>query len=107
MALKKITSPEEAQRKVTQFVILEIGDRLYCGNPHETQDQKGRECWSVPVMIALPDNEKTKEVGKILVDATTGHLQITHNILSSLTTRAERLASQPTSHRGQSANQSN
>lgn len=103
MALKKFTSPEEAQRKVTQFVILEIGDRLYGGNPHETQDQTGRECWSVPVMIALADNEKTKEVGKILVDATTGHLQITHNILSSLTTRAERLASQPTSHKRRSA----
>ena len=93
--LKRNTSPEDAQRTVTQFVLLEIGDRLYGGDPEETKDQSGRDCWSVPVLLVLQDNKKRKEVGKILVDAATGKMQLTENILSSLTTKAERLASQP------------
>jgi len=105
VALRKFTSPEDAQRKVTQFVILEIGDRLYGGDPHETQDQGGRDCWLVPVMLALPDNERCKEVGKILVDAATGQIQITDNIVSNLTARAERLASQPAPQKRQIASQ--
>jgi hypothetical protein len=92
--LKSNTSPEDAQRTVTQFVLLEIGDRLYGGDPEETKDQSGRDCWSVPVLLVLPDKER-KKVGKILVDAATGKMQITESILSSLTTRAERFASQP------------
>jgi hypothetical protein len=104
VTLKKSTSREDAQRKVTRFVILEIGDRLYGGNPEGTRDQEGRTCWSVPVILTLPDKERRK-VGKILVDATTGQIQITDNIVSSITAKAERLASQPTQQKGQTANQ--
>ena len=95
MMLKGITSPEDAQRKVTRFVILEIGDRLYGGDPRETKDPSGRDCWAVPVILLLPDNERRKEVGRILVDAATGQIQITEDEISVLTVKAERLASQP------------
>jgi hypothetical protein len=103
--LRHLTSPQDAQRTVTQFVILEIGDRLYGGSPSETQDDEGRNCWLVPVILALPDNERHQRVGKILVDATTGRIQMTDNLLSSLSTKAERLASQPVPAKRQTANQ--
>ena len=105
MIVERITSPENAQRKVTRFVILEIGDRLYGGDPHETKDPNGRDCWAVPVILLLPDNERRKEVGRILVNAATGQIQITEDEISGLTLRAERLASQPAAQKRHIATQ--
>lgn len=80
-----------AQRKVTRFVILEIGDHLYGGDPEEAHDQEGRTYWSVSVMLAIP-REAGRKVGNILVDAATGQLQVRENTIAEITAEAERLA---------------
>lgn len=81
----------EAQRRVTRFVLLEVGDHLSGGDPEEVHDQEGRTYWSVPVMLVIP-HEPRRKVGEVLVDAVTGWLQITDTALAEITAEAERLA---------------
>jgi hypothetical protein len=81
----------EAQRRVTRFVLLEIGEHLCGGADTDLRHRYGRDYWLVPVMLAIP-HEPRRKVGEILVDAVTGQLRVTEAAVAEITAQAERLA---------------
>lgn len=76
-------SPELAQRKVTQFLIISLGDRAYGGSPEGCRDDCGNFYWAVPVIVDLPEGNDF-QAGHILVDAETGHIKLEDNILEEI-----------------------
>jgi len=89
--IREAISPEQAQRKVSQFVIIAIGDRLFGGDPEEVyDDQANRSYWLVPVILTLRDEEF--RLGEILVDSETGRLQIQDQTVDDIIAKAKRAA---------------
>jgi len=76
-------SPELAQQKVTKFLVIGAGNRLYGSRPRQVYDEKYRLYWSVPIMFTSA-GDKSMCVGNILVDAHNGRLQVKKNTIDEI-----------------------
>ena len=79
-----------ARRKVNVFVLSEIGTGLGGDTPVLVVD-KDRQCWRVPIILALPTLGRLGQVGEIDVDAQTGEILADAALVQSITQHAERL----------------
>jgi predicted RNase H-like HicB family nuclease len=61
-----------ARRRVNRFVISEIGNLLYSGEPNLVLAE--RLYWQVPIHLAYPETGPVGEVGSLAVDAQTGEV---------------------------------
>ena len=84
-AIKRSITEDLAKKKVNQFLIIAIGERLHSGVPHEFTIGHTRY-WQVPVMLG------EKEVGNLEVDAHTGRLRIEEDTVSNIISVAKRLS---------------
>jgi hypothetical protein len=81
-------TPDEAQQKVTRFVILSLGNQLHGGEPVYDDD---RSCWAVPVVLTNPMHGDIGTVGRILVDAYTGDIRVNDEIVGEIMENAQHL----------------
>ncbi len=79
-----------ARRKVGRYVAEEIGYLLRSGEPKLVVGE--RVAWRVPVMLALPTVGEIGEAGAIDVDVETGKLNLSPDLITSITQNGERLA---------------
>ena len=69
--MPEVISATDAQRKVTRFVLMELVNQVFGDQPELSANE---QTWSVPVRRWLPDDQRWRHIGVILVDAKTGEL---------------------------------
>jgi hypothetical protein len=82
-----------ARRKVGRYIAEEIGYLLRSGEPKLVVSE--RIAWRVPVILALPTIGPIGEAGAIDVDVETGKLNLSPDLIASITQNGERLAAGP------------
>lgn len=88
-------SAAEAQRRVSRFVHREISSQMHGEMPTLVLGQ--RASWQVPVHLTFPSFGDVGCVGEILVDAESGELQVTPDLIAEIERRAQNLAARFTS----------
>jgi hypothetical protein len=83
-----------AQRKVSKLLLDQVGNLLYGEQPNLVAGQ--RLLWRVPVYLGLPTTGCVGQVGTIDVDAQTGELLFTQQILDEIGERGDALAERAT-----------
>jgi len=84
-----------AQRKVSKLLLDEVGNLMYGEHPSLFVGQ--RLLWRVPVWLASPKRGPLGQVGALDVDAQTGEILYTQDLLDEIAERGRALA-QRTSH---------
>jgi hypothetical protein len=84
-----------AQRKVSKFLLDQVGNLLYGETPSLVAGR--RLLWRVPVWVALPTTGPIGQVGTLDVDAQTGEILVTTEIVSAIEERADVLVERATS----------
>ena len=79
-----------AQRKVSKLLLDEVGNLLYGEHPSLFVGQ--RLLWRVPVWLGSPRRGPLGQVGALDVDAQTGEILYTQDILEELAERGNALA---------------
>ena len=79
-----------AQRKVSKLLLDEVGNLLYGEHPSLFVGQ--RLLWRVPVGLGSPRRGPLGQVGALDVDAQTGEILYTQDILEELAERGNALA---------------
>ncbi|HZO87723.1 MAG TPA: hypothetical protein VFB38_05230 [Chthonomonadaceae bacterium] len=70
------------QTRVTQFLILALGNQLRAGEPVHSE---GEADWMVPVLLTSRMHDyRPMEVGTIRVNAETGELKLSRNTLKEI-----------------------
>lgn len=87
-----------AQRKVSKLLLDHVGNLLYGERPSLVVGQ--RLLWRVPVWLALPTTGPLGQVGTLDVDAQTGEILFTQQILEEIAERGDELAQRATSKTG-------
>lgn len=80
----------EACRRVSRLVLSEVGNLLY-GN-EATLVVGDRTCWRVSVWLGMPTVGPVGEVGTLDVDAQTGEILYTQQLLDEIGKRGNALA---------------
>lgn len=84
-----------AQRKVSKLLLDHVGNLLYGERPSLVMGR--RLLWRVPVWLALPTTGPLGQVGTLDVDAQTGEILSTPQVLEEITERGDELAQRATS----------
>ncbi len=84
-----------AQRKVSKLLLDDVGNLLYGEQPSLVVGR--RLLWRVPVWLALPTTGPLGQVGTLDVDARTGEVLFTQQILDEIAERGDALATSTTS----------
>ena len=79
-----------AQRKVSKLLLDHVGNLLYGERPSLVAGR--RLLWRVPVWLALPTTGPLGQVGTLDVDAQTGEILFTQEILDEIAERGNGLA---------------
>jgi len=79
-----------AQRKVSKLLLDHVGNLLYGERPSLVVGR--RMLWRVPVWLALPTTGPLGQVGTLDVDAQTGEILFTQQILEEVAERGNELA---------------
>ena len=79
-----------AQRKVSKLLLDHVGNLLYGERPSLVAGR--RLLWRVPVWLALPTAGPLGQVGSLDVDAQTGEILFTQQILDEIAERGNALA---------------
>ena len=79
-----------AQRKVSKLLLDEVANLLYGERPNLVVGQ--RLLWRVPVWLGLPSLGPVGQVGVLDVDAQTGEILFTEEILAEILERGNALA---------------
>ena len=79
-----------AQRKVSKLLLDQVGNLLYGERPSLVGGR--RLLWRVPVWLALPTTGPLGQVGTLDVDAQTGEVLFTQEILEEIAERGNALA---------------
>lgn len=87
-------SAETARRKVTGWLVDEVGNMLIGGKPQLVISQQ--TVWRVPVMLTSSLSGIVGEVGTVDVDVTNGALKINNKLHQKILYNVEHIAS-PTS----------
>ena len=80
-----------ARRKVNVFLLNEVSTGLG-GDQPSLLVANDRVCWRVPVVLALSTRGRLGQVGQIDVDAQTGELLTTPQLIQEIKDHANRLA---------------
>ena len=83
-------SAEEAERKVNQYVNVEISTQMHAAAP--TFVVGDIAYWQVPVHLTLPAFGDIGEVGTLRVDSVTGVIDTSLSIIQTIQDKAEQLA---------------
>lgn len=83
-------SAEEAQRKVSVFVLKKISNLMHGETPTLVLGE--RPCWRVPVHLTFPTTGDVGAVGSVDVDVDSGELYTTSDIIAEIETYAQNLA---------------
>jgi hypothetical protein len=83
-----------AQRKVSKLLLDDVGNLLYGERPSLVVGR--RLLWRVPVWLALPTTGPLGQVGALDVDAQTGEILFTQQILDEIAERGDALAQSAT-----------
>jgi len=83
-----------AQRKVSKLLLDHVGNLLYGERPSLVMGR--RLLWRVPVWLALPTTGPLGQVGTLDVDAQTGEILSTQQILEEIAERGNELAQRAT-----------
>ena len=87
-----------AQRKVSKLLLDQVGNLLCGERPNLVV---GRQLlWRVPIWLGLPTTGPVGQVGSLDVDAQTGEILFTQQILDDLTERSDALAKRTASQAG-------
>jgi hypothetical protein len=84
-----------AQRKVSKLLLDRVGNLLYGERPSLVVGQ--RLLWRVPVWLGLPTVGPVGQVGTLDVDAQTGEILFTQQVLTEIAERGDALAKRTTS----------
>jgi len=84
-----------AQRKVSKLLLDQVGNLLYGERPSLVV--RVRLLWRVPVWLGLPDVGPVGQIGALDVDAQTGEILFTRQILDDIAERGDALAQRITS----------
>jgi hypothetical protein len=84
-----VVSADEAQRKVSVFALMEIGNLLHGETPTLVVGE--RVVWRVPVHLTRPSFGDLGQVGHIDVDVESGELVFTPETISLIERNAEGL----------------
>ena len=87
-----------AQRKVSKLLLDDVGNLLYGERPSLVVGP--RLLWRVPVWLALPTTGPLGQVGTLDVDAGTGEILYTQQMLEEIAERGDALARRTTSASG-------
>lgn len=87
-----------AQRRVSKLLLDNVGNLLYGERPSLVMGR--RLLWRVPVWLALPTTGPLGQVGTLDVDAQTGEILFTQQILEEIAERGNALAERATSTTG-------
>lgn len=79
-----------AQRKVSKLLLDHVGNLLYGERPSLVVGR--RLLWRVPVWLALPTTGPLGQVGTLDVDAQTGEILFTQQLLEEIAERGNALA---------------
>jgi hypothetical protein len=79
-----------AQRRVSKLLLDQVGNLLYGERPSLVVSR--RLLWRVPVWLALPTTGPLSQVGTLDVDAQTGEILFTQQILEGIAERGKALA---------------
>ena len=79
-----------AQRKVSKLLLDHVGNLLYGERPSLVAGR--RLLWRVPIWLALPTTGPLGQVGTLDVDAQTGEILFTQQILEEIAERGNVLA---------------
>jgi len=83
-------SAEEAQRKVSVFVLKKISNLMHGETPTLVLGE--RTFWRVPVHLTFPTTGDVGQIGTIDVDVDSGELCATTDIIAAIETHAQSLA---------------
>ena len=84
-----------AQRKVSKLLLDEVGNLLYGERPGLVVER--RLLWRVPVWLGSPTHGPMGQVGTLDVDAQTGEILFTQEMLEEIAERGNALAQRATS----------
>lgn len=87
-----------AQRKVSKLLLDQVGNLLYGEEP--TLVAGRRLFWRVPIYLGLPTVGAVGQVGILDVDAQTGEILFSQQILDELAERGDALAERASSKAG-------
>lgn len=79
-----------ARQRVNRFVISEIGNLLYSGEPSLILAE--HLYWQVPILLAYPETGPVGQVGSLAVDAQTGEVVVDDKKITEITDYARYLA---------------
>jgi hypothetical protein len=83
-------SAYSARQKVNSFILSEISYMMHAGEPNLAIGEM--ICWRVPVVLSLASYGDIGEVGAIDVNAETGQMYTTPQLITEVSARAEGLA---------------
>ena len=83
-------SADDAQRRVSVFVLNQISNLMHGGLPILVIGQ--RACWRVPVHLTFPSAGDVGQVGSIDVDVTSGELQVSPDVIAQIEANAQAIA---------------
>ena len=83
-----------AQRKVSKLLLDEVGNLLYGERPSLVVER--RLLWRVPVWLGSPTHGPVGQVGTLDVDAQTGEILFTQNMLDDIAEHGNALAQRAT-----------
>ena len=84
--------PDEARRRVNEYVHMEVSTQLYAGAPLLALGAGNSVYWRVPVHLTLPAYGDVGLVGAVEVDPTSGAVHAPPAVKAQLEDNAERLA---------------
>jgi hypothetical protein len=79
-----------ARQKVNSFVLSEVSYMMHAGQPNLAISES--ICWRVPIVLSLTSHGDVGEVGAIDVNAETGQMYTSPQLIAEVNARAEGLA---------------
>jgi hypothetical protein len=83
--------PRSAKRKVTGWVVSEVGNLLFTAQPKLVIGK--RTVWRVPIVLTSKKKGLAGEIGSVDVDAGTGELLVSDKLADDLLNNAKTLVS--------------
>ncbi len=84
---------QTAQRKVSKLLLDEVGNQLYGERPNLVAGDK--LLWRVPIWLGLPSVGAIGQIGHLDVDAQSGEIYFTQQLLDNLAEQGNVLAQRP------------
>jgi hypothetical protein len=78
-----------ARQKVNSFVLTEVSYMMHAGQPNLAIGES--ICWRVPIVLSLTSHGDIGEVGSIDVNAETGQMYTSPQLIAEVNARAEGL----------------